>query len=63
MTDQPLAVALKDAPNLVPFSKDYLYKAIKRTDGNPLRARLAGGKYVITTESLRAWVEKEGEES
>lgn len=63
MTDHPIAIALKDAPKYVPFSKDYLYKAIRRTEGNPLRARLAGGKYVITTDDLRAWIQKEGDEA
>lgn len=63
MPDQPLAIALKDAPNYVPFSKDYIFRAIRRTEGNVLRARLAGGKYVITTENLRDWVQKEGVES
>lgn len=60
MTDQPIAVALKDAPAYVPFSKDYLYRAVKRTGDNPLPARLAGGKYVIAMKDLEAWVQREG---
>ena len=63
MTDTKIAVTIDEAADLVPFSPDYLRKAVKRTAGNPLPARLAGRKYVITTENLREWVQKEGVES
>lgn len=60
MTVPKLAVTIDEAADLVPFSTDYLRKAVKRTAGNPLPARLAGRKYVITIEHLREWVEHEG---
>lgn len=63
MTDTKIAVTLDEAADLVPFSTDYLRKAVRRTGENPLPARLAGRKYVITTESLREWVKKEGVEA
>lgn len=63
MADTKIAVTIDEAADLVPFSPDYLRKAVKRTAGNPLPARLAGRKYVITTENLRQWVQKEGVES
>ena len=63
MTEQPIAIALRDAPKYVPFSYDYLYRAVKRTDGNPLRARKAGGKYVVELKNLTTWIQKEGDEA
>lgn len=63
MADTKIAVTIDEAADLVPFSPDYLRKAVKRTGDNPLPARLAGRKYVITTENLRQWVQKEGVES
>ena len=60
MPDQRIAVTLDDAADLVPFSIDYLRKAIKRTGDNPLPARLAGRKYVIAVHDLEAWVQHEG---
>lgn len=62
-TDQKLAVTLEEATDLVPFSSDYLRKAVKRTAGNILPARFAGRKYIITVDALRAWVEREGDEA
>lgn len=56
-----LAVTLSEATELVPFSEDYLRKAVKRTAGNPLPARLAGRKYVVTVDALAAWVNEEGD--
>lgn len=63
MTDQPIAIALRDAPTYVPLSYDYLYKAVKRTGPNPLPARLVARKYIVTLADLRAWLEKEGVEA
>lgn len=60
MTEK-IAVSLSEAAQLVPFSEDYLRKAVHRTEGNHLPARFAGRKYVITVEALTAWVEKEGD--
>lgn len=59
----PIAIQLKDAPEYVPFSEDYLRKAVKRTQGNVLRARFAARKYVVTLTDLTDWVQKEGEEA
>ncbi|WP_193636267.1 helix-turn-helix domain-containing protein [Brachybacterium subflavum] len=55
-----LAVTIDEAADLVPFSADYLRKAIRRTDGNPLPARLAGRKYVIRVADLEEWLTHEG---
>lgn len=60
MTDQRIAIALKDAPEYVPFSEDYLRRAVKRTGGNVLKARFAARKYVVTLKDLSDWVEHEG---
>lgn len=62
-TATKVAVSLDEATDLVPFSSDYLRKAVKRTEGNVLRARLAGRKYVVTVENLTKWVEQEGEDA
>lgn len=56
-----IAVTLSEATELVPFSEDYLRKAVKRTAGNPLPARLAGRKYVVTVDALTTWVQEEGD--
>lgn len=60
MPDTRLAVTLDQASELVPFSTDYLRKAVKRTGENPLPARLAGRKYVIAVRDLETWVQHEG---
>ena len=60
MASQPIAVTIEEAADLVPFSTDHLRKAIKRTEGNVLPARLAARKYVITVKALTEWVEHEG---
>lgn len=59
MTDE-IAVTIDRAAELVPFSPDYIRKAIKRTGNNTLPARLAGRKYVINVEDLREWSRHEG---
>ena len=55
-----IAVTLSEATELVPFSEDYLRKAVKRTGSNPLPARFAGRKYVVTIDALTEWVQAEG---
>lgn len=60
MTER-IAVTLKEATQLVPFSEDYLRKAVHRTEGNYLPARIAGRKYVITVAALTKWIENEGD--
>lgn len=59
----PIAVTLAEATRLVPFSKDFLYKATKRTSGNVLPARLAARKTVVLVSDLTAWVRHEGEDA
>lgn len=63
MADNKIAVTIEEAADLVPFSPDYLRRAVKRTGQNPLPARLAGRKYVITVQNLTEWVEREGAEA
>lgn len=60
MPDQKIAVSLDQAADLVPLSEDYLRKAIKRTEGNVLPARLVGRKYVVSVKALTEWLEHEG---
>ena len=60
-TSQPIAVTLRDACQYVPFSEDYLRKAVRRTRGNHLPARIAAGKYVVRLEDLDQWLQQEGE--
>lgn len=58
-----LAVSLKEAAQLVPFSESYIRCAIHRTTRNHLPARQTpgGGKYFIMTDDLLEWVRNEGE--
>lgn len=63
MPDLKIAVTLAEAADLTPFSEDYLRKAVRRTSGNPLPARFAARKYVVTIDHLREWVEREGVEA
>lgn len=58
---EQIAMTLDEAARLVPFSRDFLYKATKRTGGNVLPARLAARKTVVMTADLVTWVRKEGE--
>ena len=58
-----IAVSISEAAQLVPFSEDYLRKAIHRTGGNPLSARQVGerrGKYFIMVDDLTEWIRDEG---
>lgn len=59
-----LAVSLKEAAQLVPFSEAYLRKAIHRTSHNHLPARQIGdccGNYFIRVDDLLEWIQNEGE--
>ncbi|PMC76372.1 helix-turn-helix domain-containing protein [Brachybacterium sp. UMB0905] len=51
---------ISEATSIVPLSEDYLRKAIKRTEGNVLPARLIGRKYVIRVQDLDEWMSREG---
>lgn len=58
-----IAVSLKEAAQLVPFSEAYLRKAIHRTSHNHLPARQIGdygGKYFIMVDDLLEWIQNEG---
>ncbi len=58
-----IAVSISEAAQLVPFSEDYLRKAIHRTSGNPLPARQIRerrGKYFIMVDDLTEWIQDEG---
>ena len=58
-----IAVSLKEASHLVPFSEAYLRKAIHRTDRNHLEARQTSdyGKYFVMVDDLTEWVKNEGD--
>jgi hypothetical protein len=64
LTIERIAVTLKEAAQMVPFSEPYLRQAIHRTNRNHLPARQAGGpggKYYIMVEDLVQWLRDEGE--
>lgn len=60
-TAMKVAVTLPQATQLVPFSEDYLRRAVHRTAGNTLPARFAGRKYIVLVADLEAWMRKEGD--
>lgn len=57
-----IALTLKEAAYRVPFSEDYLRKAVHRTRGNVLHARKVAGRITILTTDLVDWYNHEGEE-
>lgn len=59
-----IAVSLKEAAQLVPFSEAYLRKAIHSTSHNHLPARQIGdcrGNNFIMVDDLLEWIQNEGE--
>ncbi|MFC8733135.1 hypothetical protein ACFT5B_11810 [Luteimicrobium sp. NPDC057192] len=61
-TAAPLALTLKDAADLTPFSVDTIERAVKATDPKkfppPLRAkRDSRGRRIVLLKDLEAWLD------